>query len=135
MNIALIAHDRKKEDMVNFCIAYQEILRKQFAPPGRPAGWIAEATGFTGFFPTDGGDQQIGPRVAHNRIDLVIFLRDPLTSQPHEPDISALSGRATCIIFRWLRTLPPRGAHQGAGTRRPDWRLIVNLPEEADAAY
>ena len=94
MNIALIAHDKKKSDMVNFCVAYKDILKKHKLC----------ATGTTGKLVSErakldvhrflsgplGGDQQIGARVAFNRIDLVIFFRDPLSPQPHEPDINAL---------------------------------------------
>ncbi|MCF8563782.1 methylglyoxal synthase [Alicyclobacillus tolerans] len=94
MNIALIAHDNKKEDMVNFAIAYEQIFRKAtlFAT-GTTGKRIADATGLqihrvqSGPY---GGDQQIGSKIAENDMDLVIFLRDPLTAQPHEPDITAL---------------------------------------------
>ncbi|MDB4867017.1 MAG: methylglyoxal synthase [Cohnella sp.] len=94
MDIALIAHDRKKDEMVNFVIAYEHVLK-----PHR-----LYATGTTGQRIMDsttlilhrfmsgplGGDQQIGARVAENTMDLIIFLRDPLMAQPHEPDITAL---------------------------------------------
>ena len=86
MNIALIAHDKKKELMVDFCIAYKGILEKHSLC----------ATGTTGLDVNrflsgpQGGDQQIGARIAYNEIDLVLFFRDPLTAQPHEPDVSAL---------------------------------------------
>ncbi|MBE3596606.1 MAG: methylglyoxal synthase [Hydrogenibacillus sp.] len=94
MNIALIAHDKQKEAMVQFCLAYRPILaRHTLYATGTTGRRIAEATGLpvhcfaSGPY---GGDQQIGAKVAENTIDLVIFLRDPLTAQPHEPDISAL---------------------------------------------
>ncbi|MDF2721628.1 MAG: MgsA [Paenibacillus sp.] len=94
MNIALIAHDRKKEEMVNFVIAYENVF----------SHYNLYATGTTGQRIMDatklhvhrymsgplGGDQQIGAMVAKNEMDLVIFLRDPLMAQPHEPDIIAL---------------------------------------------
>ncbi|WP_066193239.1 MULTISPECIES: methylglyoxal synthase [Gracilibacillus] len=94
MNIALIAHDKKKTDMVNFTIAYSHILEKHtlFAT-GTTGTKIQEATGLAIHrFQSGplGGDQQIGARIANNEMDLVIFFRDPLTAQPHEPDISAL---------------------------------------------
>ena len=94
MNIALIAHDKKKEDMVNFTIAYTAILKqhKLFAT-GTTGLRIEEATGLEVHrFASGplGGDQQIGSKIAGNEMDLVIFFRDPLTAQPHEPDISAL---------------------------------------------
>lgn len=94
MNIALIAHDRKKEEMVNFTIAYEPVLRDHhlFAT-GTTGMRIAEQTGLPvhRFMSGPlGGDQQIGAMVAENDMDLIIFLRDPLMAQPHEPDISAL---------------------------------------------
>ncbi|GAB2574680.1 methylglyoxal synthase [Gracilibacillus alcaliphilus] len=94
MKIALIAHDKKKADMVNFTIAYSHILEKHdlFAT-GTTGKKISEATGLPVHrFQSGplGGDQQIGAKIAANEMDLVIFFRDPLTAQPHEPDISAL---------------------------------------------
>ncbi|MBU6258851.1 MAG: methylglyoxal synthase [Burkholderiales bacterium] len=92
--IALIAHDRKKDAMV--------LLAREFAPLLRRCALCA--TGTTGGRLVDevgleveqllsgplGGDLQIGARLAEGRIDAVIFLRDPMTPQPHEPDINAL---------------------------------------------
>lgn len=94
MNIALIAHDKKKKDIVNFTIAYKEIFKEHnlFAT-GTTGLRIHEATGLNihRFLSGPlGGDQQIGAKIADNEMDLVIFIRDPLTSQPHEPDILAL---------------------------------------------
>ena len=94
MNIALIAHDQKKELMVQFCIAYKFILQKHnlFAT-GTTGGLVADATGLQVhrfLSGPQGGDQQIGARIAYNEIDLVLFFRDPLTAQPHEPDVNAL---------------------------------------------
>ena len=94
LNVALIAHDNKKDTLVNFCIAYEAILSK----------YGLYATGTTGKRIMDethldihrlasgplGGDQQIGSLIVNKEIDLVIFLRDPLTAQDHEPDIQAL---------------------------------------------
>jgi methylglyoxal synthase len=94
VNIALIAHDRKKDLIVNFAIAFKHILqRAQLYATGTTGQRIAEATGLTIHRVQSGplgGDQQIGAKIAENNMDLVIFLRDPLTPQPHEPDISAL---------------------------------------------
>ncbi len=94
MNIALIAHDQKKQDLVNFSKAYVPILEKHhlFAT-GTTGQRIMEATGLTIHrFQSGplGGDQQIGALIANNEMDMVIFFRDPLTAQPHEPDIIAL---------------------------------------------
>lgn len=94
MRIALIAHDKKKDEMVNFAIAYESILvRHEICATGNTGKRIEEATQIkvekflSGPY---GGDQQIGAKIAEDKLDLVIFLRDPLTAQPHEPDISAL---------------------------------------------
>lgn len=94
LSIALIAHDRKKDEMVNFVTAYEHVFE----------GHTLYATGTTGtrimantklnihrFMSGPlGGDQQIGALVAKNEMDFIIFLRDPLMAQPHEPDIIAL---------------------------------------------
>ncbi|MBC6314899.1 methylglyoxal synthase [Listeria grandensis] len=94
MNIALIAHDRKKELMIELMLAYKLILEphKLFAT-GTTGLRIMEATGLSVYrFQSGplGGDQQIGSRISEDKMDLVIFLRDPLTAQPHEPDVTAL---------------------------------------------
>lgn len=94
LDIAFIAHDRKKEEMVNFVIAYEKV----FAPhrlysTGTTGTKIMEQTNLNihRFMSGPlGGDQQIGALVAQNEIDFIIFLRDPLMAQPHEPDILAL---------------------------------------------
>ena len=94
MKIALIAHDRKKDNLVQFAIAYRDILNEHtlFAT-GTTGQRVIEATGLavTRFCSGPlGGDQQIGAMIANNDMDMVIFFRDPLTAQPHEPDVSAL---------------------------------------------
>jgi methylglyoxal synthase len=94
MKIALIAHDKKKNDMVQFTTAYQAILQEHslFAT-GTTGTRISEATGLKVHrFQSGplGGDQEIGALIAQYEMDMVIFFRDPLTAQPHEPDISAL---------------------------------------------
>lgn len=94
MNISLIAHDRKKDEMVNFATAYKHVFaRHTLFATGTTGKRIMEATGLevTRFLSGPlGGDQQIGSLIAENNMDLVIFLRDPLMAQPHEPDITAL---------------------------------------------
>ncbi|MEC1902889.1 methylglyoxal synthase [Bacillus atrophaeus] len=94
MKIALIAHDKKKQDMVQFTTAYKTILSgHDLYATGTTGLKIQEATGLSvERFQSGplGGDQQIGALIAANALDLVIFLRDPLTAQPHEPDVSAL---------------------------------------------
>lgn len=94
LNISLIAHDEKKDDIVEFAIKYKHILGKHnlFAT-GTTGKVIMEATGLTihRFLSGPlGGDQQIGSKIASGEMDMVFFIRDPLTAQPHEPDITAL---------------------------------------------
>ena len=90
MNIALIAHDSKKELMVQFCIAYSGILSQHnICATGTTGKLVAEATGLRTFrvlSGEQGGDQQIAARIACNEIDLLLFLRDPLTMKAGEPD-------------------------------------------------
>ncbi|WP_341302318.1 methylglyoxal synthase [Lysinibacillus sp. FSL H8-0500] len=94
MKIALIAHDRKKDNLVQFAIAYEGILMEHsLYATGTTGQRVMEATNLqiTRFCSGPlGGDQQIGAMIANNDMDMVIFFRDPLTAQPHEPDVSAL---------------------------------------------
>ena len=94
MNIALIAHDAKKELMVQFCIAYCGILsRHNICATGTTGKMVAEATGLNivrYLSGSQGGDQQIAARIACNEIDMVLFFRDPLTVKEHEPNEMAL---------------------------------------------
>ncbi|WP_280768200.1 methylglyoxal synthase [Salipaludibacillus daqingensis] len=94
MNIAFIAHDKKKDDLVGFAIAYEHVLKEhQLYSTGTTGQRIMEETSLDIFrFKSGplGGDQQIGSLVAENKMDLVLFFKDPLTAQPHEPDITAL---------------------------------------------
>jgi methylglyoxal synthase len=95
MNIALIAHDRKKEEIVNFVVAFEHVFENghQLYATGTTGQRIMDATNLKvqRFMSGPlGGDQQIGALVAQNEMDLVVFLRDPLMAQPHEPDITAL---------------------------------------------
>jgi methylglyoxal synthase len=94
MNIALIAHDRKKDDLVAFTVAYKTIFEKhQLYATGTTGLRIMEATGLSieryNSGPL-GGDQEIGAMIAKNQMDIIFFFRDPLTAQPHEPDVTAL---------------------------------------------
>ena len=131
MNIALIAHDKKKELMVDFCIAYKAILSKHnLCATGTTGSLIIEATGMNvNLFLSgpQGGDQQIGARIAYNEIDLVLFFRDPLTAQPHEPDVSALF--RLCDVHNIpLATNSATAEVMIRGLERGDlaWRDIVN---------
>ena len=90
MNIAITAHDAKKELMVQFCIAYCGILsRHTLCGTGTTGKMVSEATGLKiqQFLSGPlGGDQQIAARIACNEIDLLLFFRDPLTPKPNEPN-------------------------------------------------
>ena len=94
MNIALMSHDRKKELMVQFCIAYCGILSKHTVCATNTTGkLVAEATGLdiTRFLSgAQGGAQQIVSRISCEEIDLVLFFRDPLDRKPSEPDEKVL---------------------------------------------
>ncbi len=92
MNIGLVAHDSKKKLMQNFCIAYRGILsRHELYATGTTGRLIEEITNLSihkflaGHL---GGEQQLGAEIEQNQMDLVIFLRDPLTSKQHEPDVN-----------------------------------------------
>lgn len=140
MNIALIAHDKKKEDMVNFCIAYKNILEKhKLCATGTTGKLIAEATGLTihRFLSGPlGGDQQIGALVAYNKIDLIIFLRDPLTAQPHEPDVNALLRLCDVHDIPLATNMATAEVMVKAIERGDlDWRLIVNPPEKSQDIF
>lgn len=94
MKVALIAHDKKKEEMIEFAKKNENILKNMtLVATGTTGLRIMENTSLeVKRFKSGplGGDQQIGALVSEHEIDMVIFLRDPLTAQPHEPDISAL---------------------------------------------
>ena len=94
MNIALMAHDRKKELMVQFCIAYCGILAEHSVCATNTTGkLVSEATGLpvTLYMHADqGGAQQIASRIGCDEIDLLLLFRDPLNPKPNEPDERAL---------------------------------------------
>lgn len=94
LRLALIAHDAKKPEMIRFVQTHKEVLgRCQLTATGTTGKIIRQETGLdvtTVLSGPLGGDQQIGSRIASQTLDMVIFLRDPLTAQPHEPDITAL---------------------------------------------
>ena len=93
-NIALIAHDNKKHDLIEWCKENKTILEHHFlCGTGTTAKMVADNTGLPvrGFNSGPlGGDQQIGARIVEGRIDVVIFFSDPLSAQPHDPDVKAL---------------------------------------------
>ncbi|MCQ2484025.1 MAG: methylglyoxal synthase [Clostridia bacterium] len=94
MNIALIAHDAKKELMTQFCIAYCGILsRHRLFATGTTGKQVADATGLdiTKFLSgAQGGDQQIGSLIACNEIDMLLIFSDPLDPKEHEPNVNSL---------------------------------------------
>ena len=94
MNIAIIAHDAKKELMTQFCIAYCGILsRHRLCATGTTGKLVADATGLeiTRFLSgSQGGDQQIGSLIACNEIDMLLVFSDPLDPKEHEPNVSNL---------------------------------------------
>lgn len=93
-NIALIAHDGKKAEIIEWCAKHKEILSRHFlCGTGTTAKMITDKTGLPvrGYNSGPlGGDQQIGAKVVEGQIDLIIFFSDPLTAQPHDPDVKAL---------------------------------------------
>ncbi len=94
MNIAIIAHDAKKELMVQFCIAYCGILsRHTILATGTTGKLVAEATGLdiVKFLSGEqGGAQQIASRIGCGEVDLVLFFRNPLDPNKNEPDESGI---------------------------------------------
>ena len=93
-HIALVAHDGKKKELVEWCDQNKEILKSHFlCGTGTTSRLIAEKTGLPvkGYNSGPlGGDQQIGAKIVEGQIDFMIFLWDPLEAQPHDPDVKAL---------------------------------------------
>lgn len=131
MNIAFIAHDMKKELMAQFCIAYKPILKNHtlFAT-GTTGGIIEDATKLTVhkfLAGPQGGDQQIGARIAYNEIDLVLFFSDHLTAQVHEPAMNSIC--KLCDIHNIPIATNVATAEvliKGLERGDLDWRNIVN---------
>ncbi|MBR7095507.1 MAG: methylglyoxal synthase [Clostridia bacterium] len=93
-SIALIAHDNKKAELIEWCLENKSVLEHHFlCGTGTTARMVADTTGLPvrGYNSGPlGGDQQIGARIVDGKIDVVIFFSDPLTAQPHDPDVKAL---------------------------------------------
>lgn len=137
MKIALIAHDKKKPDMLQFTIAYESILNQhQLYSTGTTGTKIMEVTDLhIHRFKSGplGGDQQIGALVAKNEMDLVLFFRDPLSAQAHEPDITALI--RLCDVYSIpLATNMATAEILVKGLSRGDfeWRTIVHEKDGKD---
>ncbi len=131
MNIALIAHNSKKELMVQFCIAYSGILSQHnICATGTTGKVVAEATGLKVFrflSGEQGGDQQIAARIACNEIDLLIFLRDPITMKPGEPDEANLIRLCDVHSIPMATNIATAEALIHALEKGDlDWRNIVN---------
>lgn len=93
-NIALIAHDSKKAELIGWCEEHKEILKRHFlCGTGTTARMITDKTGLPvkGYNSGPlGGDQQIGAKIVEGKVDFVVFFSDPLAAQPHDPDVKAL---------------------------------------------
>lgn len=137
MHIALIAHDKKKELMVQFCMAYRSIFAKHHLCATRTTGsLIAEATGL----PVEkllaghqGGVQQITARIAYDEIDLVLCFRDPVTARRYEPDVSNLM--SLCDVHSVPIATNSATAEvliQGLERGDLDWRNILNPKNNID---
>lgn len=131
MNIAIIAHDSKKELMVQFCIAYSGILSQHnICATGTTGKLVAEATGlriFRFLSGEQGGDQQVAARIACNEIDLLIFLRDPITMKPGEPDEANLIRLCDVHSIPLATNIATAEALVHALEKGDlDWRNIVN---------
>jgi len=131
MNIALIAHDTKKELMVQFCIAYCGILsHHSLCATGTTGKLVGEATGLSIFkflSGSQGGDQQIAARIACNEIDLLLFFRDPIHVRPGEPDEANLLRLCDVHNIPVATNIATAEALIHALERGDlDWRNIVN---------
>ncbi len=131
MNIAIIAHDSKKELMVQFCIAYCGILsRHNLCATGTTGKLVSEATGLEiqrFLSGSHGGDQQIASRIACNEIDLLLFFRDPMTSKTHE--INEMNMLRLCDVHNIpvaTNIATAEALIHGLERGDLDWRNIVN---------
>ena len=131
MNIALIAHDSKKELMVQFCIAYCGILsRHSICATGTTAKLVSEATGLPVFrflSGGQGGGQQIAARIQCNEIDLLLFLRDPISTRSTDPEEANLLRLCDVHNIPAATNIATAEALIHALDRGDlDWRNIVN---------
>ena len=131
MNIALMAHDNKKELMVQFCTAYAGILSRHTLCATSVTGkMVSEASGLPIHLfmaRIHGGAEQIGARIAYNEIDLVLFFRDPMSNAQYEPDVHAIS--RLCDMHNIPIATNSATAEMlilGLDRGDLDWRNIVN---------
>ncbi len=112
MKIALIAHDKKKDLIIEFSKLHEAYLKThQLYATGTTGKRIMEHTNLSVNLKKSGplgGDQEIGSMIANGKIDMVIFFRDPLTAQPHEPDVSALL--RLCDVYNIPLATNPKAA-------------------------
>ncbi|CDR31112.1 Methylglyoxal synthase [Acholeplasma oculi] len=112
MKIALIAHDKKKDLIIEFSKLHEAYLKThQLYATGTTGKKIMEHTNLSVNLKKSGplgGDQEIGSMIANGKIDMVIFFRDPLTAQPHEPDVSALL--RLCDVYNIPLATNPKAA-------------------------
>ena len=130
MNIALIAHDSKKELMTQFCIAYCGILsHHNLCATGTTGKLIEDATGLpiTKYLSgAQGGAQQIGAKISCNSIDLLLMFRDPLNRKPYEPnehDLLRLCDVHNVPVATNIATAESLG--RGLERGDLDWRELV----------
>ena len=131
MNIALIAHDTKKELMVQFCIAYCGVLsRNTLCATGTTGKLVSEATGLhiqRYMSGSQGGAQQIAARISCNEIDLLLFFRDPISAKPNEPNEANLLRLCDVHNIPVATNIATAEALIHALDRGDlDWRNIVN---------
>ncbi len=128
MNIAIIAHDKKKELMVQFCIAYCGILsRHNLCATGTTGKLVSEATGLNiqkYLSGSQGGDEQISARISCNEIDLLLYFRDPITPQPNEANLLRLCDVHNIPVATNIATAEALIHSLENGDL--DWRNIVN---------
>ncbi|MBQ7522093.1 MAG: methylglyoxal synthase [Clostridia bacterium] len=130
MKIALIAHDEKKELMVQFCIAYCGILSKyELCATGTTGRLVSEATGLQiekFLSGSQGGGEQIASRISYNEIDMLLLFRDPLNPKPNEPnDINLLRLCDMHNIPVATNIATAEVLVQGLGRGDLDWRDVV----------
>ena len=130
MNIALIAHDSKKELMVQFCIAYCGILSKHNICATATTGkLVADTTGLNilKFMSGKGGVQQIASRISYNEIDLLFFFRDPINRRANEPNDSDILSLCDSHNIPFATNIATGEVLiQGLSRGDIDWRNIVN---------
>ncbi len=101
MNIALVAHDNLKSDLIDWALLNKETLQKHVIYATGTTGKLLQEKGFNVHCLKSGplgGDQQIGARITEGQLDILFFFVDPMAAQPHEPDITAL--RRICDTYR-----------------------------------